>query len=114
MNIRFARLDAKFVFSSRSGLSRTKWYGEGVSEMKNRFGAKSTSRVSSSATQQASAARGSLKIIGIAGTNGSGKDTVAAVLAEDYGYFVGSATDMLEDELKKRNLPTDRLQKRTL
>jgi cytidylate kinase len=55
-----------------------------------------------------------MKIIGIAGTNGSGKDTVSAMLKERYGYFVASATDMLEAELKKRGLPLEREQKRTV
>lgn len=52
-------------------------------------------------------------IYGVGGTNGSGKDTASNVLAK-YGYFVGSATDMLAAELKKRGLPTDRVNKRTL
>lgn len=53
-----------------------------------------------------------MKIIGLAGTNGSGKDTVAQILSEDYGFFVVSATEMLEDELKKRDLPFERENKR--
>jgi dephospho-CoA kinase len=53
-----------------------------------------------------------MKIIGLAGTNGSGKDTVAQILAEDYGFFVVSATEMLEDELKKRGLVFERENKR--
>ncbi|HEX5798127.1 MAG TPA: AAA family ATPase, partial [Candidatus Saccharimonadales bacterium] len=53
-----------------------------------------------------------MKVIGLAGTNGSGKDTVARILAEDYGFFVVSATEMLEEELKKRNLAFERENKR--
>lgn len=53
-------------------------------------------------------------IFGIAGTNGSGKDTVSNMLAERYGFFVASATDMFEAELKKRGLPTERSYKREL
>lgn len=53
-----------------------------------------------------------MKIIGLAGTNGSGKDTVAQILSEDYGFFVVSATEMLEDELKKRGLAFERENKR--
>lgn len=53
-----------------------------------------------------------MKIVGLAGTNGSGKDTVAQILAEDYGFFVVSATEMLEDELKKRGLVFERENKR--
>ena len=53
-----------------------------------------------------------MKIIGLAGTNGSGKDTVAQILAEDHGFFIVSATEMLEDELKKRGLEFERENKR--
>lgn len=53
-----------------------------------------------------------MKIIGLAGTNGSGKDTVGQILAEDYGFFVVSATEMLEEELKKRGLVFERENKR--
>lgn len=53
-----------------------------------------------------------MKIIGIAGTNGSGKDTVGQILVEDYGFFVVSATEMLEEELKKRGLSYERENKR--
>jgi dephospho-CoA kinase len=53
-----------------------------------------------------------MKIVGLAGTNGSGKDTVGQILAEDYGFFVVSATAMLEDELKKRSLEFERENKR--
>jgi dephospho-CoA kinase len=55
-----------------------------------------------------------MKIIGIAGTNGSGKDTVSLMLKERHGYFVASATEMLEAELKRRGLPLEREQKRTV
>lgn len=55
-----------------------------------------------------------MKIIGIAGTNGSGKDTVSHMLNERHGYFVASATEMLEAELKKRGLPLEREYKRTV
>jgi dephospho-CoA kinase len=52
-------------------------------------------------------------IYGVGGTNGSGKDTASEVLAQ-YGFYVASATEMLEAELKSRGLPTDRINKRTL
>jgi dephospho-CoA kinase len=55
-----------------------------------------------------------MKIIGIAGTNGSGKDTVATVLEENYGYFVASASKILEDELLKQGLPPERTNKGNL
>lgn len=53
-------------------------------------------------------------ILGIGGTNGSGKDTVSHMLAERHGFYVGSATDMLAAELKRRGLPTERTYKREL
>ncbi len=53
-------------------------------------------------------------VLGIAGTNGSGKDTVSHMLAERHGFFVGSASEMIEAELKKRGLPTERAYKREL
>lgn len=55
-----------------------------------------------------------MKIIGLAGTNGSGKDTVAEFLRDEYGYYVISATDMLKEELKKLSWPMDRTHKRKL
>lgn len=55
-----------------------------------------------------------MKIIGLSGTNGSGKDTVAHLLAGQYGYYVASATEMLKEELLKRGLPVDREHKGAL
>lgn len=55
-----------------------------------------------------------MQIFGLAGTNGSGKDTIAELLGEKYDYFVGSATDMFVVELNKRGWPTDRAHKRKL
>lgn len=55
-----------------------------------------------------------MQIIGLSGTNGSGKDTVAAMLAEKYGFLNISATEMLADELKKRGWPIDRTHKSRL
>lgn len=51
-------------------------------------------------------------IIGVSGTNGSGKDTVAKVLSERYGFYAASATDMLGAELTRRGLPHERENKR--
>jgi len=50
----------------------------------------------------------SLQIIGIAGTNGAGKDTVGRILAERHGYLFVSVTDVLRAEIKRRNEPVDR------
>lgn len=47
-------------------------------------------------------------IIGLSGTNGSGKDTVAHLLAEKYGFLFADATQMLGDELTKRGLSHER------
>lgn len=55
-----------------------------------------------------------MKLIGIAGSNGSGKDTVAHMLAEKYGFYFASATDMLGDELTRRGLPHERENKRNV
>lgn len=53
-------------------------------------------------------------IIGIAGSNGSGKDTVAAMLGERHGFFVASATKMLGDELTRRDMTHERVNKAAL
>lgn len=55
-----------------------------------------------------------LKIIGLSGTNGSGKDTVGEILAEHHNYFFVSVTDVLRDELRRRGLSVDRENLRTL
>jgi len=57
---------------------------------------------------------GQIKIIGLSGMNGSGKDTVASLLAEKHGYYNAIATDMLRNELERRGLPTDRNHKSKL
>jgi len=48
------------------------------------------------------------RIIGIAGTNGSGKDTLGELLASDFDWLFISVTDLLRAEAKKRGLPTER------
>jgi hypothetical protein len=48
------------------------------------------------------------QIIGIAGTNGAGKDTVGAILQEDHGFLFVSMTDVLRSELKRQGFPQDR------
>ncbi|HVO86451.1 MAG TPA: AAA family ATPase [Candidatus Binatia bacterium] len=49
-----------------------------------------------------------MKILGIAGTNGSGKDTIGDILADRYGWLAVSVSDFLRQEAKKRNLPIER------
>jgi len=53
-------------------------------------------------------------IFGLGGTNGSGKDTVAQMLAERHGYLNASATEMFLGELNKRGWPIDREHKAKL
>jgi cytidylate kinase len=55
-----------------------------------------------------------LKIIGLAGTNGSGKDTVGHILADKYGYLFISITDLLRDEAIRRGQPVEREILRTI
>jgi dephospho-CoA kinase len=54
------------------------------------------------------------KIIGIAGTNGSGKDSVGQVLADRHSYLFVSVTDLLRAELHRRGVQVDRENLRTL
>jgi dephospho-CoA kinase len=52
-----------------------------------------------------------MKIIGIGGTNGSGKDTLSDILAKDYSWlFISGSRDLIIPELKKRGLPLEREQ----
>lgn len=55
-----------------------------------------------------------MNIIGLAGTNGSGKDTVAHLLQEKHGYLFADATTMLGAELTKRGLSHERVNKAAL
>jgi dephospho-CoA kinase len=48
------------------------------------------------------------RIIGLGGTNGSGKDTVGQILASRHGYLFVSVTEILRDELRHRSLPVTR------
>lgn len=49
-----------------------------------------------------------LELIGLSGTNGSGKDTVGHMLAERHGYLFVSVSDLLREEARKRGLPVTR------
>ncbi|HET6925025.1 MAG TPA: AAA family ATPase, partial [Candidatus Saccharimonadales bacterium] len=49
-----------------------------------------------------------LQIIGIAGTNGSGKDSTGLTLADRHSYLFVSVTDLLRAELNRRGVPVDR------
>jgi dephospho-CoA kinase len=47
-------------------------------------------------------------IIGLSGTNGSGKDTVGEILQDNYSFCFISVTDLLRQEAQKRHLSVDR------
>lgn len=55
-----------------------------------------------------------VEVYGISGTNGAGKDELGTVLAERYGFFVASATDMLAEGLREKGWPIDREHKAKL
>ena len=55
-----------------------------------------------------------MTLYGIAGTNGAGKDVVATFLRDKYGFCFADATAMLAEELQRRGLPTERINKSTL
>jgi len=55
-----------------------------------------------------------MKLIGLSGTNGSGKDTLAALLRDEYGWLFADATQMLGDELTRRGLSHERINKANL
>lgn len=55
-----------------------------------------------------------MKIIGVAGTNGSGKDSLGQILADDHGWMFVSGADFLREEAKKCGLPIEREVLRTI
>lgn len=55
-----------------------------------------------------------MKIIGLSGTNGSGKDTIAHMLRDEHGWLFADATQMLGDELTRRGLSHERKNKADL
>jgi dephospho-CoA kinase len=55
-----------------------------------------------------------MKIIGIAGTNGSGKDSVGQILAQYHNYLFVSVTNILRAELTQRDVPISRESLRAL
>jgi dephospho-CoA kinase len=55
-----------------------------------------------------------MKIIGIGGTNGSGKDSIGEMLVERHGWLAVSLSNFLREEAKKRGLPIEREVLRTI
>ena len=49
-----------------------------------------------------------MKLIGIAGTNGAGKDSVGQLLADKHGWLFVSGSDMLRVECRRRGFPVER------
>ena len=49
-----------------------------------------------------------MKLLGISGTNGAGKDSVAEVLRDKYGWCFISVTELLRAEARKRGLALER------
>lgn len=55
-----------------------------------------------------------MKLIGLSGTNGSGKDTVGHLLSQNFGFLFVDSTKMLGDELSKRGFSHERANKANL
>ncbi|HET7302228.1 MAG TPA: AAA family ATPase [Candidatus Saccharimonadales bacterium] len=55
-----------------------------------------------------------VRVIGLAGTNGAGKDTVGDIIAQEYGFLFISVTDIMRQELARRGLPPEREHMRAL
>jgi dephospho-CoA kinase len=49
-----------------------------------------------------------MKIIGISGTDGSGKDSLGEMLEERHGWLAVSVSDLLREEAKRRGIPLKR------
>jgi dephospho-CoA kinase len=55
-----------------------------------------------------------MKLLGLSGTNGAGKDTVAELLAGKHNFLFISVSDLLRDELLSRNMTSERENMRAL
>jgi cytidylate kinase len=49
-----------------------------------------------------------LNLVGVAGSNGSGKDAIGYLLAEHYGFLFVTVTELLREECRRRGLPVER------
>lgn len=56
----------------------------------------------------------SVRLIGISGTNGSGKDTTGQLLVQKFGYFFVSVTESLREEARRRGQAPEREALRTI
>ena len=54
------------------------------------------------------------RLIGISGTNGSGKDTTGNILAQKFGYLFVSVTESLREEARRRGAAPEREVLRTI
>lgn len=55
-----------------------------------------------------------VKIIGVAGANGSGKDTVSELLAKHHNYLFVPVSELMRTELTRRGMPAERANMREL
>ena len=55
-----------------------------------------------------------VRVIGLSGTNGAGKDAVGLFLAREHNYLFISVTDLMREELKRRGLSPEREHMRAL
>lgn len=54
------------------------------------------------------------QLIGISGTNGSGKDTIGHLLEQEHNFLFVSGSDMLREDLKRRKIALTRENTRSL
>ena len=55
-----------------------------------------------------------MKLIGLSGTNGAGKDSVGQLIAQEMNYLFVSVSDLLREEARQRGLPVTREVLRTI
>jgi cytidylate kinase len=55
-----------------------------------------------------------MKLLGISGTNGAGKDSIGEFLASHHNWLFVSVTEILRDELRRRDMPIEREHLRSL
>lgn len=55
-----------------------------------------------------------LKLLGVSGTNGAGKDSIGEFLASHHNWLFVSVTEILRDELRRQDVPLEREHLRNL